>query len=303
MTAVSPPTGLRPAGSAGTRSRARLAARRRRPAGTARTRPRSASAPRTAAPGAGPGRPAHHRHLLPRGANLGITTFTGRAVSPAASASSVNRYEPAGALDHPGGDRPPGGERFVVAHVLVVVREVGDRFIDVGEVGAAVPGAGPGGDGGQGGGAGPGAAVQHAQFLPAGPLAGGPRVAGVQRGGGLARVAADVDEIDEHRHFQAAFARVGGDGGELLLVPVHQEHPLPDPLRVPAVSLAERDPGHVLDALGDRRRDPLVACGGAWAFLAAGRRGGDVFWFADGGGEAGDRDDLGHLLDPRMRGI
>ena len=79
-----------------------------------------------------------------------------------------------------------------------------------------------------------GAAVQHAQFLPVGPhLPGGPRVAGVQRGCGLAEVAADMDEIDEHRHFQAAFVRVGGDGGQLLLVPVHQEHPLPDPLRIP----------------------------------------------------------------------
>src|SRR3989442_15745687 len=112
---------------------------------------------------------------------------------------SVFDDEAAGALDPPGGDRPPGGQRLVVPHVLVVVREVGDRFTDVGEVGAAVPGAGPGGDGGQGGGDGFGAAVQDAQLLPVGPFAGGLRVAGVQRGGGLAQVAADVDEIDEHR--------------------------------------------------------------------------------------------------------
>src|SRR6266704_694807 len=165
MTAVSPPTGLRPAGSAGTRSRARLAARRRRPAGTARTRPRSASAPRTAAPGAGPGRPAHHRHLLPRGANLGITTFTGRAVSPAASASSVNRYEPAGALDHARGDRPPFREGLVVFHVLLVVGQVGDGPVHVGEAGAALAGvrAGSRGDGGQGRGDRFRAAVQDAE--------------------------------------------------------------------------------------------------------------------------------------------
>jgi hypothetical protein len=37
--------------------------------------------------------------------------------------------------------------------------------------------------------------------------------------------------------------------------------------------------------------------------LAAGGRGGDVLRLADGGGEVGDRDDLGHLLDPGMRGI
>src|SRR5437879_568009 len=141
---------------------------------------------------------------------------------------SVLDDEAAGALDHPGGDRPPGGQRLVVAHVLVVIGEVGDGLAGVGEVGAAVPGAGLGCDGGQGGGDGPGAAVQHPQLLPVGPFAGGLRVAGVQRGGGLAQVAADVDEIDEHGHLQAAFSGVGGDGGELLLVPVHQEHPLPD---------------------------------------------------------------------------
>ena len=166
-----------------------------------------------------------------------------------------------------------------------------------------MPGAGLGGDGGQGGGDGFGAAVQHAQPLPVGPFAGGLRVAGVQRGGGLAEVAADVDEIDEHRDFQAAVPGVVGDGGELLLVPVHEEHPLPDPVRVPAVSLVERDPDHVLDGLGDRRGDPFVAGLRAGVLLAAGRRGGDVLRFADGGGEVGDGDDLGHLLDPRMSGI
>ena len=34
---------------------------------------------------------AHHRHLLPRGVNLGTTPSPGRAICPAASASSVNR--------------------------------------------------------------------------------------------------------------------------------------------------------------------------------------------------------------------
>ena len=59
--------------------------------------------------------------------------------------------------------------------------------------------AGPGGDGGEGGGDGFGAAVQDAQQLPAGPLPGRGGVAGVQGGGGLADVAADVDVIDEDR--------------------------------------------------------------------------------------------------------
>ena len=43
-------------------------------------------------------------------------------------------------------------------------------------------------------------------------------VAGVQGGGGLAEVAADVDVIDEDRDLQAPLLRLGLDGGELLLV-------------------------------------------------------------------------------------
>src|ERR1017187_580802 len=34
-----------------------------------------------------------------------------------------------------------------------------------------------------------------------------------------------------------------------------------------------------------------------------GPEGGDVLGVADGGGEVGDGDDLGHLLDPRVRGV
>ena len=132
---------------------------------------------------------------------------------------SVFDDEAAGALDHPGGDRPPGGQGLVVPHVHVVVRQPSDLLVDVGEVQAGVPGAGLGCDRCQGGGDCFGAAVQHAQFLPVSPFAGGLRVSGVQRGCGFAEVAADVDEVDEDRDFQAAFFRVGGDGGQLLLVP------------------------------------------------------------------------------------
>ena len=60
-------------------------------------------------------------------------------------------------------------------------------------------GAGLRGDGGEGGGDGLRAAVQDAQQLPVGPLAGRGGVAGVQGGGGLAEVAADVDVIDQDR--------------------------------------------------------------------------------------------------------
>ena len=42
---------------------------------------------------------------------------------------------------------------------------------------------------------------------------------------------------------------------------------------------------------------------GPGARLAAGGRGGDVLRLADGGSEVGDRDDLGHLLDPGARAV
>ena len=132
---------------------------------------------------------------------------------------------------------------------------------------------------------------------------GGGGVAGVQGGGGLADIAGHVDVIDEDRHFEAAFLRLGLDGGDLLLVPVDEEDPLPDPLRVAAVGLVIGRGDHVLDGLGDRGGYPFVPGLRAGVRLAAGGRGGDVLRLAGGGGEVGDRDDLGHLLDPGVRGI
>src|SRR5271170_1213284 len=82
--------------------------------------------------------------------------------APSGEPSGAGNPEPvlddkaARALDHAGGERPAGGERLVVPHVLVVVAQVGDRLVDVGEVELAGPGlgAGLGSDGFQGGGAG-----------------------------------------------------------------------------------------------------------------------------------------------------
>ena len=114
----------------------------------------------------------------------------------ACNSEPVFDNEPAGALDHAGGDRPAVLEGLVVFHVLAVVVQVGDGPVDVGEVEVpALAGvrAGFRGDGGEGGGDGFRAAVQDAEQLPVGPLPGEHRVAGVQRRGGLADVAADVD--------------------------------------------------------------------------------------------------------------
>jgi hypothetical protein len=71
--------------------------------------------------------------------------------------------------------------------------------------------------------------------------------------------------------------------------------------RVAAVGLVTGRGDHVLDALGNRGRYPFVPRNGAGVRLAAGGRGRDVLRLPDGGGEVGDRDDLGHLLDPRVR--
>ena len=92
-------------------------------------------------------------------------------------------------------------------------------------------GAGLRGDGGEGGGGGLRPSVQDAEQLPVGPLAGGDGVAGMQRGGGLADVAGDVDVVDQDGHLEAAIPRLGLDGGDLLLVPVDEEDALADPLR------------------------------------------------------------------------
>src|SRR6266700_1650362 len=219
------------------------------------------------------------------------------------NSESVFDDEAAGALDHAGGDRPSPPGCLVVPHVLVVVREVGDGPVHVGEAGVAGAGVSAGSrrGGGEGGGDCLRAAVQDAQQLPAGPLAGGDRGTRVQRGGGLAEVAADVDVIDEDRDLQAAGPRVVADGGDLLLVPVDEEDALADPLRVAAVGLVIGRADHVLDAVGDRGGHPLVPRLRAGVRLAAGGRGRDVLRLADGGGEVGDGDDLGHLLDARVR--
>jgi hypothetical protein len=105
------------------------------------------------------------------------------------------------------------------------------------------------------------------------------------------------------RDLQVPGLGVGADRGDLLLVPVDEEHPLPDPLGVAAVAFVAGGADHVVDGAGDGRRDPLVTRLRARVRLAAGSRGGDVLRDADAGGEAGDRDDLGHPLDARMRGI
>src|SRR5437762_13318216 len=88
--------------------------------------------------------------------------------SGACDPESVFDDEAAGSLDDPGGDRPAAGECLVVAHVHVVVRQVGDGLVHVGQVQVAGAGtaAGPGGDGGEGGGDRLRAAVQDAELLP-----------------------------------------------------------------------------------------------------------------------------------------
>src|SRR5450756_167657 len=58
----------------------------------------------------------------------------------ACNSETVFDDEPAGSLDHPGGDRPALREGLVVFHVLLVVVQAGDGPVHVGEV--AIPLAG-----------------------------------------------------------------------------------------------------------------------------------------------------------------
>src|SRR5262249_21970235 len=197
----------------------------------------------------------------------------------------------------------------VVVHVLMVVGQVGDGLVDVGEVQVAGAGVGAGfrGEAGQGRGDCFRAAVQDSQALSVGPLAGGGGLARVQCGGRLAEVAADVDEVDEDRDFQRAGSGVVVDGGDLLLVAVYEEHALAGVVRVAAVGLVERLADHRGDVIGNGGRYPLVPCGGAGVGLAARGWGGDVFRLPYGGGGGGDRDDLRPLFGPcsggRGRGV
>lgn len=112
-----------------------------------------------------------------------------------------------------------------------------------------------------------------------------------------------MDVVDQDGALQPAGFRVVADGGDLLLVPVDEEDALPDALRVAAVGFVERLAYHRWDVAGDGGRHPFVPRDGAGVRLAAGGRRGDVLRLADGRGEVRDRDDLGHLLDPRVRRV
>src|SRR6266496_2663521 len=224
------------------------------------------------------------------GAELEDVLGAVRRPSRACNSEPVLDDESAGALDHAGGDRPAGGQCPVVAHVLVVVRQVGDGLVHAGQVEVAGAGvrAGLRGDGFQGGGDGLRAAVQDAEQLPVGPLAGGDGVGGVQRGGGLAEVAGHVDVVDQDGDLQAAFGGLGLDGGDLLPVPAGEEDALADPFGVAAVGLVERLRDHGGNVIGDGGRYPLVPRDGAGVRLPAGGRGGDVLRLPDGRGKVRD---------------
>jgi hypothetical protein len=136
----------------------------------------------------------------------------------------------------------------------------------------------------------------------AAPLTGGEyRAAGVQRGGGRAEADAGVDEADQGGDFQATGLAAAADGGDLLFVRIHEQDAPADPVRVSEVGFAGRLPDLRRDVLRDGR-DTTCPAGRPWMPL---RRGAGATMFlrrADGGGEVGGRDDLGHLMDPGVRG-
>src|SRR5216684_4038752 len=88
--------------------------------------------------------------------------------SRACNSESVLDDEPAGSLDHAGGDGPAFFQCLVVLHVLAVVRQVGDGPVEVGEVEVPGPGVSAvfGGDGGGGGGSAFRRRVKDAKAFP-----------------------------------------------------------------------------------------------------------------------------------------
>ncbi len=115
--------------------------------------------------------------------------------------------------------------------------------------------------------------------------------------GGQPEVFEDVDEVDHDGHLHLAPAGLGLDALDLVVVPVHQDHPGPTVPGIAALGLVE-DPTHhrggVLDHAGDQ---PLVAsCGPRHdlaALLAAGQH---VYRRARRGSGVVDAADLGYPL-------
>lgn len=189
------------------------------------------------------------------GAELENVLGTVRRPSRSGNSESAFDYESACSLDHASSDGPAFGQGLVVVHVLVVVAEVGDGLVQVGEVEVPLAGVRTGlrRDGGEGGGDRSRAAAQDAQELPVGPLACGDGVCRVQAGGSLADVAAEVDVVDEDRDLELSPRSLVSDGGGLVLVPVDEVDPLPFLLRVAAAGLVERRADHGGDVAGDGR--------------------------------------------------
>src|SRR5262249_57980718 len=108
-----------------------------------------------------------------------------------------------------------------------------------------------------------------------------------QCGGGLAEVAADVEEVDEDRDFQPGGSGVVVDGGDLLLVAVDEEHALAGVVRVAAVGLVGRLADHRGGVIRGGGRYPLVPRGGGRAGPSGARGGRGGLPRACGGGGGG----------------
>ena len=173
---------------------------------------------------------------------------------------------------------------------LQIARQVGNGPGEVGEVEVAL-GDSPGlaGDGGEGRGDGLRAAVQDAeQSCPSASCAGRGRVAGVEGGGGLAQVAADVDAVMTIRT-RTFRPRSAASAWMKRVICCLFRRRRPAGGRVPGRSGRPRGRGHdhVLDGLGDRGRSRLVAGFRAGVRLTAGG-GGDVLRLSNSGADVGD---------------
>src|SRR6266540_4234491 len=196
-----------------------------------------------------------------------------QAPAGAADVQAVADQVPARSLDHPGGDRPAGGQRSGVVEELLLGRQVADAGVDTATLAAGQSSVdGLLVDRGDGLGDPPG---QDADRVGRDPRLGVRVTVGVVAPGGLPQVLQDVDEVDEDVDGHAAAGRFGADQVQLVAGAVDEHHPGAAVGRVAVGGLVEHRRDDLLAAGGDRAGQPLrsgVRADPAGAFAAAGPR-------------------------------
>ena len=227
------------------------------------------------------------------------------ALEPPAGTADVQAVAdqvPTRSLDDPGGDRPAGRQRGVIAEEGLFGGQVADAGVDAATLIAGQPGT----DGllvdrsdGLGG-----TPRQDADRVGGDPRLGGRVAVGVQAPGGPPQVLQDVDEVHQDVDAHAAAGRFGADLLELVAGAVDQHHPGAPVGRVALLRLVEDRLDDLLAVGGDRAGQPLRLRGGtgpaqalaAWALGGSGGDGDDIVGAAGGRLGVVDHPQGGHPL-------